>query len=118
MVIWRRLRSRRISGDGTADRYRGTARSIPRVSGRAGIEERRLVTSLFIDVVGSTELTVKLGPERLKAALDQAFAELRALIAGQGGTVGKYIGDAISPLFGAPVPHPADPARAPPTAPA
>lgn len=42
---------------------------------KARTEERRLVTSLFIDVVGSTELTVKLGPERLKGALDRAFAE-------------------------------------------
>ena len=77
-----------------------------------GVEERRLVTSLFIDVVGSTELTVKLGPERLKAALDLAFAELRAVIAGEGGTVEKYIGDAIYALFGAPVAHPDDPERA------
>jgi len=82
------------------------------VSGRTGTEERRLVTSLFIDVVGSTELTVKLGPERLKAALDEAFADLRAVIAGEGGTVEKYIGDAIYALFGAPVAHPDDPERA------
>ncbi len=75
-------------------------------------EERRLITSLFIDVVGSTELTVNLGPERLKAALDQAFAELRAVIEGEGGTVEKYIGDAIYALFGAPIAHPDDPERA------
>jgi class 3 adenylate cyclase len=75
-------------------------------------EERRLVTSLFIDVVGSTELTVKLGPERLKAALDRAFAELRAVIEGEGGTVEKYIGDAIYALFGAPIAHSDDPERA------
>jgi len=43
-------------------------------------EERRLVACLFIDVVGSTELTMRLGPERLKAALGGAFAELRDLI--------------------------------------
>ncbi|MDP9321790.1 MAG: AAA family ATPase, partial [Chloroflexota bacterium] len=75
-------------------------------------EERRLITSLFIDVVGSTALTVALGPERLKAALDQAFAELRAVIEGEGGTVEKYIGDAIYALFGAPVAHSNDPERA------
>jgi class 3 adenylate cyclase len=77
-----------------------------------GHEERRLVTSLFIDVVGSTELTVTLGPERLKAALDQAFSELRAVIEREGGTVEKYIGDAIYALFGAPLAHPDDPERA------
>lgn len=77
-----------------------------------GHEERRLVTSLFIDVVGSTELTVTLGPERLKAALDQAFGDLRAIIEREGGTVEKYIGDAIYALFGAPLAHPDDPERA------
>ncbi|MCA1831515.1 MAG: adenylate/guanylate cyclase domain-containing protein, partial [Actinobacteria bacterium] len=77
-----------------------------------GHEERRLVTSLFIDVVGSTELTVTLGPERLKAALDGAFGELRGIIEREGGTVEKYIGDAIYALFGAPLAHPDDPERA------
>jgi class 3 adenylate cyclase len=79
---------------------------------KARAEERRLITSLFIDVVGSTELTVELGPERLKAALDGAFAELREVIEGEGGTVEKYIGDAIYALFGAPTAHPDDPERA------
>ncbi|MDP9245646.1 MAG: adenylate/guanylate cyclase domain-containing protein, partial [Chloroflexota bacterium] len=78
----------------------------------ARTEERRLITSVFIDVVGSTELTVTLGPERLKAALDQAFGELRGIIEAEGGTVEKYIGDAIYALFGAPVTHSDDPARA------
>ena len=50
-------------------------------------EERRLVACLFIDVVGSTELTMRLGPERLKAALGGAFAELRDLIGHEGRTV-------------------------------
>ena len=105
----RTVRSVAGASDGTGYRYAGTARSIRSVSGK---EERRLVTSLFIDVVGSTELTVKLGPERLKSALDAAFAELRAVIEGQGGTVEKYIGDAIYALFGAPIAHPDDPQRA------
>jgi class 3 adenylate cyclase/tetratricopeptide (TPR) repeat protein len=75
-------------------------------------EERRLVACLFIDVVGSTELTVRFGPERLKAALGAAFSELRGLIEREGGTVEKYIGDEIYALFGAPVAHEDDPARA------
>ncbi len=61
------------------------------------------MTCLFIDVVGSTELTMRLGPERLKNALKAAFSELRAVIVAHGGTVEKYIGDAIYALFGAPV---------------
>lgn len=75
-------------------------------------EERRLVTCLFIDVVGSTELTVRLGPERLKGALDGAFASLAGVIEREGGTVEKYVGDAIYAIFGSPVAHDDDPLRA------
>lgn len=75
-------------------------------------EERRLVTCLFIDVVGSTELTVALGPERLKGSLDAAFAVLRERIEREGGTVEKYVGDAIYAIFGSPVAHSDDPVRA------
>ena len=75
-------------------------------------EERRLVTCLFIDVVGSTELTVALGPERLKGSLDAAFAVLREGIEREGGTVEKYVGDAIYAIFGSPVAHSDDPVRA------
>jgi len=74
--------------------------------------ERRVVTALFVDVVGSTTLTQELGPERVKRALDRAFGELAALIAAEGGTVEKYIGDAIHALFGVPATHPDDPQRA------
>jgi class 3 adenylate cyclase/tetratricopeptide (TPR) repeat protein len=74
--------------------------------------ERRVVTALFVDVVGSTALTVALGPERFKRDLDRAFGELAALIAAEGGTVEKYVGDAIHALFGAPIAHADDPQRA------
>jgi class 3 adenylate cyclase len=75
-------------------------------------EERRLVACLFIDIVGSTELNLRLGSERLKSALESAFAELRALIEREGGTVEKYVGDGIYALFGSPLAHEDDPARA------
>lgn len=75
-------------------------------------EERRLVTCVFIDIVGSTDLTVRLGPERLKGALNAAFAEVSARITAEGGIVEKYIGDAVYALFGAPVAHADDPLRA------
>ena len=74
--------------------------------------ERRVVTALFVDVVGSTAMTIALGPERLKRALDRAFGELTAIIAAEGGTVEKYVGDAIHALFGAPIAHADDPQRA------
>lgn len=75
-------------------------------------EERRLVTCVFLDIVGSTDLTLRLGPERLKRALDAAFGEVQARITAEGGTVEKYIGDAVYALFGAPVAHADDPLRA------
>lgn len=78
----------------------------------AGHEERRLVTCMFVDLVGSTDLTMRLGAERLKRELDAAFGELSRIIAEHGGTVEKYIGDAIYALFGAPVAHEDDPLRA------
>ncbi|GGF40784.1 adenylate cyclase [Aliidongia dinghuensis] len=74
--------------------------------------ERRVVTAFFIDVVGSTALTVQLGPERFKRALDQAFLELRTIIDGEQGTVANTIGDAIFALFGTPAAHSDDPQRA------
>jgi class 3 adenylate cyclase len=74
--------------------------------------ERRIVTALFVDVVGSTALTRTLGPERIKRALDRAFAELAAVIEAEGGTVEKFAGDAVHAIFGAPVAHPDDPSRA------
>jgi class 3 adenylate cyclase/tetratricopeptide (TPR) repeat protein len=62
--------------------------------------ELRLVTCLFIDVVGSTESTVRLGPERMQRLLGDAFAELSGTIKAHGGVVEKYIGDAILGTFG------------------
>ncbi len=75
-------------------------------------EERRLVTCMFVDVVGSTEMTMTLGAERLKHELGGAFVQLSGIITAHGGTVEKYIGDAIYALFGAPVAHEDDPVRA------
>src|SRR5438876_5027317 len=74
--------------------------------------ERRIVTALFLDVVGSTSSLAEQGPERMKQVLDRAFSELQRIIAGHGGTVEKYVGDAIFALFGAPVAHEDDAMRA------
>jgi class 3 adenylate cyclase len=76
------------------------------------LTERRVLTALFVDVVGSTALTAAFGPERLKRTLDRAFTDLRAIIAAEGGTVEKFVGDAIHAVFGAPVAHGDDPQRA------
>jgi class 3 adenylate cyclase len=74
--------------------------------------ERRVITCLFIDIVGSTALTMQAPPERMKRTLDEAFAELTGLIGREAGTVEKYVGDAIFAIFGAPTAHADDPLRA------
>jgi class 3 adenylate cyclase/tetratricopeptide (TPR) repeat protein len=74
--------------------------------------ERRLVTCLFIDVVGSTDATVRLGPERMQRLLRDAFAEMSTTISQHGGTIETYVGDAIFALFGAPVAQADDAERA------
>jgi class 3 adenylate cyclase/tetratricopeptide (TPR) repeat protein len=74
--------------------------------------ELRLVTCLFVDVVGSTDATVRLGPERMQRLLGDAFTAMSAEITDHGGTVEKYVGDAIFALFGATVAHADDAERA------
>jgi len=74
--------------------------------------ERRLVTCLFIDIVASTPLTRDLGPERMKRLVDDAFRAMSDHITAHGGTIEKFIGDAVFALFGAPTSHADDPERA------
>ncbi|MDP9252467.1 MAG: AAA family ATPase, partial [Chloroflexota bacterium] len=74
--------------------------------------ERRLVTCLFIDIVASTALTREVGPEHMKRLVDDAFRAMSDLITARGGTIEKFIGDAVFALFGAPTSHADDPERA------
>ena len=83
----------------------------PVASGRPA-EERKFVTVLFADIVGSTELGEKLDAEVLKDLLDGFFLAMREEIEAQGGTVEKFIGDAVMAVFGVPVAHEDDPVRA------
>lgn len=74
--------------------------------------ERRLVTCVFIDIVGSTDLGQRLGPERMQRLLTDSFREISAIATAAGGTIEKYIGDEVFILFGAPVGHVDDVRRA------
>jgi class 3 adenylate cyclase len=74
--------------------------------------ERKVVTVLFADLEGSTGLGEKLDPERLSELLDVYFAAMREEIEAAGGTVEKFIGDAVMAAFGVPTAHEDDPARA------
>ncbi len=75
-------------------------------------DERKLVTILFADLVGSTSLAEGLDPERLQVLLATYFGAMSRVIEGWGGTVEKYIGDAIMAVFGVPSVHEDDPQRA------
>ena len=78
----------------------------------AALEERRVVTVLFADLVGYTALAEHLDPERVKRIVEACFERLVADIERFGGRVDKLLGDAILALFGAPVAHEDDAERA------
>ncbi len=75
-------------------------------------QERKLVTVLFADVTGSTALGERLDPEQLQEVMAAYFAAMREEIEAEGGTVEKFIGDAVMAAFGVPAAHEDDPARA------
>ena len=75
-------------------------------------EERKVITVLFADLVGFTSRAEKLDPEDVRALLSPYYARLRHELERHGGTVEKFIGDAVVALFGAPVAHEDDPERA------
>ncbi len=75
-------------------------------------EERKRVTVLFADLVGFTSKAERLDPEEVRALQAPYWARVKAEIERYGGTVEKFIGDAVMALFGAPVAHEDDPERA------
>jgi class 3 adenylate cyclase len=66
---------------------------------------RKIVTILFCDVTGSTALGESLDPEALRAVLGRYFDRMKAIVERHGGTVEKFIGDAVMAVFGVPVAH-------------
>ncbi len=74
--------------------------------------ERKLVTVLFADAMGSTSLADHLDPERLRTVLDSYFAAMAAAVDSWGGTVEKFIGDAVMAVFGVPAVREDDAERA------
>jgi class 3 adenylate cyclase len=70
------------------------------------------VTIVFCDVTGSTELGESLDPERLRLVLARYFERMKATVERHGGTVEKFIGDAVMAVFGLPVVHEDDALRA------
>ena len=75
-------------------------------------EERKVVTILFADLVGFTARAERLDPEDVRAIQTPYFARVRYGLEARGGTVEKFIGDAVMAVFGAPVAHGDDAERA------
>jgi predicted ATPase/class 3 adenylate cyclase len=76
------------------------------------LEVRKTVTVLFADVAGSTALGEQLDPEPLRRVMARYFEEMRAVLTHYGGTVEKFIGDAVMAVFGVPTVHEDDALRA------
>ena len=75
-------------------------------------ELRKTVTVLFCDVAGSTSLGESVDPEALRAILVRYFDRIKGIVEGHGGTVEKFVGDAVMAVFGVPLLHEDDALRA------
>src|SRR3954463_9375273 len=75
-------------------------------------EQRKTVTVLFCDLTGSTALGETLDPERLRALLARYFERMKGIVERHGGSVEKFIGDAMMAVFGVPMVHEDDALRA------
>ena len=81
------------------------------VPARAGAERRQL-TVMFCDLVGSTELSARLDPEDLRDVIAEYHRAIAAAVAGFDGFIAKYMGDGVLAYFGYPRAHEDDAERA------
>jgi len=86
--------------------------SCGRALGVGDAAERKLATVLFADLAGSTELSTMMDAETLRGLLGDVYDQLSRAAEAYGGTVEKFIGDAVMAVFGVPVAHEDDPERA------
>ncbi len=91
-------------------RFCGACGALLAIDARAGV--RKTVTVLFCDVTGSTALGESVDPEALRGVLARYFDRMKAIVERHGGTVEKFIGDAVMAVFGVPVAHEDDALRA------
>jgi class 3 adenylate cyclase/tetratricopeptide (TPR) repeat protein len=73
---------------------------------------RKTVTVLFADVAGSTQMGSHIDPESMRRLLSRHFAAMREILERHGGTVEKFVGDAVMAIFGVPIVHEDDALRA------
>jgi class 3 adenylate cyclase len=84
----------------------------PLAPAAAAREQRKTVTVLFCDLTGSTALGESTDPEALRSLLARYFERMKAIVESHGGTVEKFIGDAVMAVFGVPKVHEDDALRA------
>ena len=82
------------------------------LAGEAGQEVRKTLTVLFADLVGFTSLGERLDQESLRRVMDRFYEEMRGAVHAHGGTVAKFIGDAVMAVWGTPVVREDDALRA------
>jgi len=75
-------------------------------------EQRKVVTVVFCDVTGSTALGESADPEAVRTLLARYFERMKGIVERHGGTVEKFVGDAVMAVFGVPVVHEDDALRA------
>ena len=93
-------------------RFCGKCGTALEMSAAAMRDVRRTVTVVFTDVTGSTEMGERLDPESLRRVMSRYFAAMREVLERHGGTVEKFIGDAVVAVFGIPTLHEDDALRA------
>ncbi|MEO6577648.1 MAG: adenylate/guanylate cyclase domain-containing protein [Candidatus Limnocylindria bacterium] len=89
-----------------------TSATTPPATSEAAVAERRLVSVLFADLVGFTTLSENRDPEETRELLTRYFETARTVIERYGGTVEKFIGDAVMAVWGTPITHEDDAERA------
>jgi class 3 adenylate cyclase len=94
------------------DRPRGDLPTSPPPPERTGFAERRRVSVLFVDLVDFTPLAELMDPEEVRAVQARYFEVARSIVATYGGTIEKFIGDAVMAVWGAPIAHEDDAERA------
>ena len=94
---------KRFCGDCGTALGAGASPAAPQAPREAPVSERRLVTVLFADLVGFTPLSESRDPEEVRELLSRYFDTTRRLIELYGGTVEKFIGDAVMAVWGTPV---------------
>ena len=116
MAYHRAMRTCAACGEANSDRARFCQRCaaslVPPKPRSPTVEVRKVVTIVFADVTGSTALGERLDPEALRRVMGRYFDEMELVIRSHGGTVEKFIGDAVMAVFGIPRLHEDDPVRA------